>query len=137
MRKIDTIIIHCADTPPTMDIGRAEINQWHLQRGFACIGYHAVIRRNGTIEVGRQLDAAGAHCRGHNSTSIGVCLVGGAKGKADYTDAQWCALKGFVSQLTRQFPGAIVKGHCDFDKGKTCPNFDASAWWSSVQEPAV
>lgn len=134
MRKITTIIIHCADTPPTMDIGRDEIDQWHRERGWDGIGYHAVVRRNGTIETGRPLEKVGAHVAGHNATSIGVCLVGGAKGQADYTEAQWRALKGFVSQLTRQFPEAVVKGHRDFDSHKTCPNFDAADWWAKTKD---
>ena len=79
----DYIIIHCSATPPSMDVGAKEIDKWHRQRGWRKIGYHYVITRDGDIQEGRELDEIGAHCRGLNSTSVGVCLVGGVNGKAN------------------------------------------------------
>jgi N-acetylmuramoyl-L-alanine amidase len=85
MRLIDTIIGHCSFTPPKMDIGAAEIRGWHVdENGWLDIGYAYVIRRNGIIELGRDLDndgdvdeEIGAHARGFNAHSIGICVVGG------------------------------------------------------------
>jgi hypothetical protein len=79
----DLIVVHCSATGPAADIGVAQITQWHKQRGFDTVGYHYVIRRNGTLETGRRESEIGAHVRGHNANSIGVCLAGGvdAKGK--------------------------------------------------------
>jgi N-acetyl-anhydromuramyl-L-alanine amidase AmpD len=76
--KPSKIILHSSDTPPSMDIGVAEIRQWHLERGFRDIGYHYVIRRNGIVELGRHEDIKGAHCKdgGGNNDSLGICLVG-------------------------------------------------------------
>ena len=78
MRTIKEIIIHCADTPEGRDDKAADIDRWHKQRGFDRIGYHYVIDLDGTIEAGRDPDCIGAHCKGHNTNSIGICYIGGA-----------------------------------------------------------
>lgn len=121
MRVLDTIIVHCADTPETMDIGVNEIRQWHVtDNGWTDIGYHYVIRRNGTVEEGRPLKVAGAHCYGHNSTSIGICLVGRDK----FNPEQFKALYKLVTGLKKEFKISVVKGHNEYDEHKTCPNFN-------------
>lgn len=128
----DKIIIHCADTYAEQDIGAAEIDQWHKQQGWDGIGYHKVIRRDGTIEDGRPLGAQGAHAKGYNSTTIGVCMVGGrgADGKPEnnFTPAQWKALKDVVAMINGLYLGLTVIGHRDVDKKKACPCFDAKKW---------
>lgn len=132
MRAIDKIVIHCADTPSTMDIGVKEIRQWHVkERGWKDIGYHYVIRRNGTVEFGRDLEVVGAHVAGHNTHSIGICLVGG-KPKANFTLEQWASLAKLVEGLKFTYKNAEVLGHCDLDKNKTCPQFDVRAWWDTI-----
>ena len=86
MRQIDHIIVHCSYTPPSMDIGAETIREWHTLpkpkgRGWSDIGYHWVIRRNGTVEAGRSEERAGAHAKGYNQDSIGICLIGGKSEK--------------------------------------------------------
>lgn len=56
--------------------GAAEIDRWHRERGWAGIGYHAVIRRDGTVESGREPSRPGAHVFGANGRSLGVCCEG-------------------------------------------------------------
>lgn len=129
MRTIDHIIIHCAATSPDMNIGAEEIDQWHRERGWDGIGYHFVIRRSGLVEEGRSLDKAGAHVRGHNEHSIGICLVGG-KDQFDYTMAQMKSLDTLVHSLLRDFPGAEIKGHQEFDSNKECPRFNAQEYFN-------
>ena len=133
-RRTDYIIIHCADTYPDMDIGRVEIDRWHRARGFLEIGYHWVIRRDGTIEVGRQLSDAGAHATGYNHKSIGICMVGGMSrvdsGPEDnFRDEQWSALKHIVGQMLAKYLDAEVIGHRDVS-AKACPSFDAKEWFA-------
>lgn len=117
-----------------MDIGRQEIDRWHRERGWNGIGYHYVIRRDGRLENGRSLKEAGAHCKGHNKDSIGICLVGGIKDSTknepvnDYTDKQWETLKSIVLELKAKYPNARIVGHCDYEPKKTCPNFDVKEW---------
>lgn len=125
------VIVHCAATKPSMDVGVREIRQWHKERGFLDIGYHFVIRRNGTIEDGRDVNQVGAHTVGQNETSVGVCLVGGVDDKlqpqANFTQQQMTTLRKLLSDLKVLFPQAVVKGHRDF-AAKACPSFDVKRW---------
>lgn len=136
MRSIDKIIIHCSATKPHQDIGADEIRSWHVEdNGWDDIGYHFVIRRNGVVEAGRALESPGAHTKGHNAQSIGLCLVGGldTRGRAEnnFTAAQWVTLERMARDLTARFPAATVHGHRDFAP-KDCPCFDAGSWWAEV-----
>lgn len=137
MRTITNyIVLHCAATPPKMDIGVKEITEWHLARGFNMVGYHFVIRRDGAREKGRDINAVGAHVIGHNHHSVGICLVGGvsADGKTaenNFTEAQWATLRLTLLELAEEFPDAKVVGHRDLDGGlKECPSFDVKSYWS-------
>lgn len=116
-----------------MDIGAKEIRQWHLERGWSDIGYHYVIRRNGLVEHGRSVDIAGAHAKGHNKHSIGVCLVGGkaedsTASEKNFTAEQWAKLRKVVEGLTAIYQGAEVIGHNQVS-AKDCPCFDVPKWW--------
>lgn len=117
-----------------MDCGRDEIDRWHRERGWDGIGYHYVVRRNGALEFGRNEERAGAHCMGHNKDSIGICLIGGIKDGTkdvpitDYTTAQWETLKRLVTDLKAKYPKAKIVGHCDYERSKTCPNFNVKQW---------
>ena len=127
MRKIDQIIIHCSATPEGRNVTVADIDRWHRARGFLGIGYHYVVYLDGTIAAGRDEQLAGAHCRGHNQRSIGVCYVGGCdagmRPKDTRTPAQRAALRRLVSELQQRYPGATVHGHREF-AAKACPSFD-------------
>ena len=135
--KVKYIVVHCSYTPEKMDIGAQDIDRWHREKGWMMIGYHKVIRRNGTIEDGRPLDKQGAHVKGLNSQSVGVCLIGGMtankKGpEINYTDEQYASLRELIDDLKENhFPKAKVRGHTDFDSHKTCPNFDAGHWYET------
>lgn len=132
--KIEHIILHCAYTPPSMDIGVAEIREWHVRdNGWTDIGYHYVIRRSGAVESGRAETQQGAHTKGYNMHSLGICLVGGKRedDKApdcNFTAPQWAALARLVRDIMAKHPGAKVAGHRDYDAGRACPTFDAVAW---------
>lgn len=128
MREITDLIIHCAATPPDMDIGAEEIDQWHRERGWSGIGYHFVIRRSGLVEEGRDIETIGAHVRGHNDNSIGICLVGG-KDQFDFTMAQMKSLDTLVHSLLRDYPDAAVRGHQEFDENKACPRFNVQEYF--------
>lgn len=137
MRKINKIIIHCSDSAwADADV----IDAWHKERGWDGIGYHAVInngyRKNsrefdtkadGLIQMGRELSTTGAHCRGHNKDSLGICLVGIDK----FTSNQWYSLRQLVSVWRQlyQVDEGMVQGHNYFDDHKTCPNFDVAAFF--------
>lgn len=151
-RTIDEIIIHCSATPNGRWHKAADIDRWHKDRGFRRdpkmaehsllkhIGYHYVISTRGGVESGRRHDEVGAHCKGHNFRSLGICLIGTDR----YTPTQWTALTGLVAGLMRQFPDARVLGHRDASPDlnhdgkitsdewiKRCPGFDVAAWLES------
>lgn len=133
MREITQIIIHCSATKPNQDIGVKEIDAWHRKLGWSGIGYHFIICRNGETEIGRDLAKAGAHCRGQNKNSIGICLVGGidenGKSQNNFTPAQFAALRELVQKLRADFPNASVHGHNEF-AAKDCPCFDVQGFLS-------
>lgn len=137
MRKsTDFIVVHCAATKPSMDIGKKEIDQWHRKKGWLMIGYHFVIRRDGTVEKGREVDEVGAHVFNHNANTVGICLVGGVNDnmepETNFTPAQYDSLETLVYQLKALYPEAQLRGHCDFDKGKACPTFNVEEWWKQT-----
>jgi N-acetylmuramoyl-L-alanine amidase len=127
MRKIDKIIIHCSATQEGRNFTVQDIDAWHKQRGFAKIGYHKVIYQDGSIHDGRPLSRMGAHCLGHNATSIGICYIGGldtnGNPKDTRTPAQKKALYDLLAELKAQFPDATVHGHNEF-AAKACPCFN-------------
>ena len=129
MRKINEIIVHCAATREGRDFTVEDITRWHKARGFATIGYHYVIYRDGSIHEGRPLEQIGAHCVGHNKHSIGICYIGGCASdgktpKDTRTPEQKEALLALLRRLKARFPNATIHGHRDF-AAKACPSFDA------------
>ena len=133
LRKLDDIneiIMHCSANGPDSTIGAKEIRDYHVRvRGWLDIGYHFVVRRDGTVEEGRPLTAVGAHCTGHNARSVGICLVGGVArdGRTpqdNFTEAQFKAAAKLVRQLQKRLPGIMgITGHNRY-ANKACPVFD-------------
>ena len=135
-RKIKEIIVHCSATPEGKDYSVDTIRKWHLQRGFADIGYHYIIYRDGSIHTGRDESVIGAHCKGHNSNSIGVCYIGGVAvdgktPKDTRTTEQKQSLVKLLKELKAKYPQASIHGHRDFSS-KACPSFDATKEYSSI-----
>jgi len=130
MRKINEIIIHCSATKEGMNFHASDIDRWHKERGWKCIGYHYVIDLDGTIEKGRNDNEIGSHCVGHNKNSIGVVYIGGldknGKAKDTRTEAQKEALWELLRVLLIKYPTANVYGHNEFAK-KDCPCFNVQA----------
>jgi N-acetylmuramoyl-L-alanine amidase len=138
------IVIHYSATPIERDFTAADIDQMHRLRGFNEIGYHYFIRKDGTVEKGRDMDQPGrfeqgAHSKGENAASIGICYEGGVSASAPNTGydtrtrAQRVAMEALILTLLDRFPRAIVEGHRDMPGAATqCPGFDARGWWSDV-----
>ena len=140
-RAMHTIVVHCSATKENKDYTSADIKKWHLERGFNDIGYHFIIRLDGTIEIGRQLDKIGAHVSGNNTGTIGICYIGGlnsnGKSKDTTTDKQKESLKNLINLLRGLTNAKKVLGHRDYSKDlnnngivepsefmKDCPCFD-------------
>lgn len=130
MRPIDEIILHCSATKEGQNFKAEDIRRWHVNgNGWKDIGYHYVIDLDGTIELGRPLDQAGAHTTNHNQRTIGICYVGGldsnGKPKDTRTLQQVAAMRQLVAALKVCFPTIKkVSGHRDY-ANKACPCFDA------------
>lgn len=128
MRKIEKIIVHCTATPEGREVTADDVTRWHKARGFRTIGYHYLIKLDGTVQTGRPVAEVGAHCLGQNGKSIGVCYVGGIdrdslKPKDTRTPAQRASLRRLITDLRAKYPGATLHGHREFAP-KACPCFD-------------
>lgn len=151
--EVKYIVIHCSATRPSQNIRAAAIDAWHKARGWLMIGYHFVISRDGRLETGRPLNMnhvlepaeKGAHVQGFNGVSVGVCLVGGVSEQDvnipenNFTASQWISLRGLITQLMNQFPGAQVVGHRVLNPGKACPSFDVQEWLDTegIKQPSA
>ncbi len=123
--KIKYLIVHCSDTDNDKRIGAIDIHKMHLGFGWNGIGYHKIILRCGEIENGRPEYWIGAHVKGKNDVSLGVCLIG----KDQFTKEQFISLKKILSKWKLQFPKAKIIGHYNTgNTDKTCPNFDVISW---------
>jgi len=133
MRKnTSKIIIHCSDS----NFGTANlIDSWHKARGWKGCGYHYIItngrfshtdsymeNNDGILQQGRGLNEIGAHCKGHNSESIGICLIGKHHFTAQQLYVTLPSILRILIGLYSLTPKDIY-GHCEFSK-KTCPNID-------------
>ena len=133
-RRVNLITIHCSATPSGKAVYALHLDAGHEQRGFSRnpvaakaynphlphIGYHYVIGLDGRVQTGRHIDEVGAHARGFNAASIGICMIGGLEKNARYTSAQWEALGKLVHTLARHYniplksPVRTYKGPLDY-----------------------
>ena len=136
MREINKIIVHCSATREGENFDVAEIRKWHLARGFNDIGYHFYIDLYGEIHKGRDISKIGAHCKGHNRNSIGICYCGGveADGKTPKDTRLECQKESLIAvlrTLKAMYPEAEIHGHRDF-ANKACPSFDATKEYENL-----
>jgi len=122
-REIKYIVVHHSATTPGNDVEAAEIHAWHKERSWSGIGYNYVVGVAGNVESGRPEYWVGAHTKGHNSESIGVCIIGTgfpqAKGQLE-------SAKELLRQLLNRYPNAKLVGHRDLNDNTECPGFDVS-----------
>lgn len=141
LSTIDSIVIHCADTPNGKHFSAEQIDQWHGDRNppferdmsiaphhqpdLTHIGYHYVIELDGTIKDGRPLIETGAHVAGFNQTSIGICMIG----RDQFSQAQWFSLLALIQTLTQTLNKALsLYGHNQHNPHKLCPGFYVPDW---------
>jgi N-acetylmuramoyl-L-alanine amidase len=131
LKNIKQVVVHCSATRPSMDIGAKEINDWHLARGWRMIGYHFVVRRNGTLEVGRKItEMPAANGAGFNHNTATICWVGGlhqvtGQSKDNRTPEQITTMHSLRSVLDILLKNPEWIGHRDIPGvKKDCPCFD-------------
>jgi N-acetyl-anhydromuramyl-L-alanine amidase AmpD len=131
MRKIDLIVIHCSATRCDQPFGVLRLIRCHADR-FGFTGYHYYVTRDGHVYQTRHEQLIGAHAKGYNSHSLGVCYEGGLDHNglpADTrTHRQKESLRKLLLRLRNEHPGARIVGHRDLPGvHKACPCFDATA----------
>lgn len=148
MRPLAEIIVHCSATKPEWYAGKPvneavdEIRRWHVGgNGWSDIGYHYVIDRKGNTGIGRPLARTGAHVAGHNTGTVGICLLGGHGSSADdkfadnFTPEQDDALRELIGILRAEHPTIqALSGHNDY-AAKACPGFRVADW--HIREPLI
>lgn len=100
----------------------ADIHRWHQEKGWAGIGYHFFVRKDGSVYRGRPIGAVGAHCLGWNSNSIGICAEGNFQTDT-MPDVQRNAILELIEYLKRIYPGVVVNGHRELDV-TACPGIN-------------
>ncbi|WP_455593143.1 N-acetylmuramoyl-L-alanine amidase [Bacteroides sp.] len=145
-RRIDLIVIHCSATREDRTFTEHDLEACHRRRGFSGTGYHFYIRKDGRIVTTRSLERVGAHAKGYNAHSIGICYEGGldAHGKPKDTRTEWQkhSLRVLVKTLLIDYPGCRVCGHRDLSPDlngngeiepeewvKACPCFEVGHFW--------
>ena len=138
MREINKLIVHCTATPEFKDFTLEDVRGWHVKgNGWSDIGYHYLIRLDGTVELGRPVKKSGSHVAGNNKDSIGNAYVDGMDKHMEEwidtrTDEQKDSLFNLLMDLKFEFPNAVVYGHNDFTDKKVCPCFDAKKEYSEI-----
>jgi len=153
MRQVNLIVVHCTASRNGKARPVAAIEADHRARGFSSLGYHYVIQPDGHVDLGRDEEQPGAHAKGFNAHSIGVCLVGGLGGPDRlnpglYTEAAWESLRIVVQDLMDRYPEARVVGHRDPSPDldgdgevephewlKKCPAFEVRDWLANFMQP--
>lgn len=158
IKQLNLLVVHCSASPNGKWLNAQTIDGWHKERGFRrddesialqnsmlkSIGYHFVIYTNGAVATGRRIEEVGAHVKGFNLRSIGICMVG----TDSYSPPQWSSLADLVGGLLKRYGDMEVKGHRDlspdvdgdgvieeFEWLKTCPGFDVAAWLAQDRTP--
>ena len=138
MRNINKIILHCSATREGQDISTETIRGWHVnERGWSDIGYHFVVLLDGTVDKARPVERQGAHVRGKNKGSIGVCYIGGCDAdmnpKDTRNEAQKKSLEELISYLMESYDDATLHGHNEFSS-KACPSFNVQEIYKELIE---
>lgn len=143
--KTSEIILHCEATPEGRDYTVEQVDRWHKERDFACIGYHYIIYRDGSVHRGRWETMKGEHTKNHNDRAIGISYVGGCeatKGKdekyhAKDTRTPWqCfAMYELVHYLLRKYNLKLSAVHCHNEfAAKACPSFKIEQFKKEFKE---
>jgi hypothetical protein len=125
LNQINLLVVHHSGSP--RNVTTEQIRHWHVDgKGWSDIGYHYVIEGDATTHNGRHLSRVGAHCKGHNNNSAGVCVVGNNTIPEDkWTMLQIAALMDLIYAFRLIFPGIQIVGHKDLG-ATACPGLDVS-----------
>ena len=135
----DMVVIHHTGNPTDDDLSAKQIHQSHLNQGWSGIGYHYVIRKNGSVEIGRPLWAVGAHAAGENWHSVGIHVCGNFE-IAEPNQYQIETLAYLVAYVCDNYDLPInadhVVGHCDL-MPTACPGSNLYSMIQTIRGKAV
>ena len=121
-RRIEKVFVHCSASDYPQHDNVETMRKWHLERGWQDVGYHYFIRKNGQVDIGRDIEKTPAAQVGHNRGSIAICLHG--LKKELFTPQQFKSLVELCKQIDSAYENQIVfRGHCEVSD-KDCPVFD-------------
>lgn len=150
MASIKYLVIHCTATPEGREVTAADIRRWHTSplsqggRGWRQVGYTDIIHLDGKVErlVDNNEDAnvdtweVTNGAKGYNSVSRHIVYSGGmtrdmTKAKDTRTQAQRDAMRDYVIDFHRRFPGVRIVGHNEL-AAKECPSFNVQKWLRQI-----
>ena len=137
-RNISLIVVHCSATRANKNFTIEALEACHKARGFTTIGYHYYITKDGTLYPGRPESQMGAHAKGYNAHSIGICYEGGLDKNGRPADTRTIAQKVTMEELLKSlcldYPDAKILGHRDLPGvRKECPCFDTKKWLEEIK----
>jgi hypothetical protein len=115
------VFLHCSASDNPLHDDVSVIRQWHLDKGWADVGYHYFITKGGVIQPGRPLEEVPAAQQGYNTNTLAICLHGLEADK--FTEAQFIALRQLCSAIKSQYDHITFHGHCEVST-KACPVFN-------------
>ena len=121
-RTVDKVFIHASDSDWKHHDDISVIRKWHVdENGWGDVGYHYFIKKNGTIQKGRDLELTPSAQKRNNVRTIAICLHGREK----FTEKQFESLRKLCLEIHRSYNGRVTfHGHKEVTDEKTCPNFD-------------
>lgn len=132
--ETDMIVLHHTGNPTDDDLSAEEINASHQAKGWTCIGYHYVVRKDGTVEIGRPHWTVGAHAYGHNSHTIGIHVCGNFE-IGEPTDAQIESTAMLLANLCTDYGLPIDRDHIAGHRelmGTACPGSNLFAQMDEI-----
>lgn len=139
-REVTEIVVHWTETYTNKNIGAEEIDNYHKQLGLEGIGYHLVIRRDGSIQRGKPFGQEGAHTSSRNKYTLGVVFVGGLNcpsgtpnpenflSSRSLTRSQLNSFDYICSAFYKKVANGQIVGHTDIDPDEKDPGFDVISY---------
>ena len=134
---VKLIVIHCSATRSDRPYSVEDLNATGIAK-FGQPSYHWYVRRNGNIIPILSESVRGAHARGYNRCSLGICYEGGISPEGKNTDTrtpqQKASLYELLKSLHRDYPQARIIGHRELPHvAKDCPCFSPSSEYADLQ----
>jgi len=134
-REVTTLVVHWTDTFSNKHLTAEDIHKTHIALDMDGIGYHYIIRRDGTLQRGRPVDLIGDHTAAFNNLTLSIAFVGGYtcptntnspetfKSRESLTRAQFNTFDQFCNVFYAYIPGGQLVGHNDLEEVDD-PGFD-------------